>query len=135
MTTWPITLEGYLHPAKGKIDQYEFGRCDSNAIAKLPLPPYEVTASSTLEQRNPGIQITCQFGANTVQGQFHRTEADKMWIGTNRRSIEGPPATRRWHHFVSFFGIKVCVDDKEIPVYLDFYPDLRVVIRLQCPSS
>ena len=133
---WPITLDGYLGPARGKIDQYEFNCRDKASInAKLPLGsgnPYVVTVSQHKGHRNKGIQVTVQFNHHKVLGQFHRHAENKpkgIWIGSNFTN-QRLAATNAWRHFVSHFGIAVGKDDKTIPVYLDFYNNLLIIIRL-----
>jgi len=135
MINWPITLDGCLSPARGKIDQYEFNCRDKASInAKLPFGsgnPYVVTVSPHKGHRNKGIQVTVQFNDHKVSGQFHRHAANKpkgIWIGSNRTN-QGSDATKAWRQFVSHFGITVGKQGKTIPVYLDFYNNLLIVIR------
>lgn len=128
-----MTLDGILDPARRKLDQYEF-YCRYKAIIneKLPLNPYRETVSKDRRKRNKGLQVTVQFNHHTVLGQFHRHPKNKrkgIWIYSDR-SNQGPVATEQWNQFVSRFGIRVGVDEKTIPVYLDFYYDL-IVIRLR----
>ena len=138
---WPVILNGCLHPARGKTDQYEFCCHDKLTVdSKLPsIPgnPYQVTVSPTTDQRNKGIPVTCEFNKQTVKGQFHRfptSRKDKrIWIGTNRRN-GGPSATAEWHKFMSYFGITVGARNKKLPVYLELHPDPRIVIRLRHES-
>ena len=140
-TIWPVTLDGFLGPARGtKVNQYEFYCHDLISIGvKLPLTlgnPYRVTASSVPGQRNKGLQVTCKFKHYTVLGQFHRhTGREGIWLSsdyTNRHS----GATKEWHEFVSYFGIKVKKQNKTIAVYLDFYSTpLEIVIRLKRVTS
>lgn len=141
---WPIILNGYLEPARSGINQYEF-HCHNKPNgytidSRLPLihgNPYKVTVSPTTDQRNKGIPVACEFNKQTVKGQFHRyptSRKDKrIWIGTNRRN-GGPSATAEWHKFISYFGITVGVDKKKLPVYLEFHPDPKIVIRLRQES-
>ena len=95
-----------------------------------------MTASSVPGQRNKGLQVTCKFKHYTVLGQFHRhTGREGIWLGsdyTNRGSV----ATKKWHEFVTYFGIKVKVQNKTIADYLDFYSTpLEIVIRLKRVTS
>lgn len=140
-TIRPVMLDGFLGPARRtKVNQYEFYCHDQISIGvKLPLTsgnPYRVTASPIPGQRNKGLQVTCKFKHYTVLGQFHRhTGREGIWLSsdfTNRRS----DATEEWHKFVSHFGIKVNVQNKTIPVYLDFYNNpMDIVIRLKRATS
>ena len=141
---WPVILNGYLEPSRGKTDQYEFhchNKHNRHTIdSKLPLipgDPYKVTVSPTEDQRNKGIGVTCKFNKQTVKGQFHRfspsTKNKSIWIGSNYRN-GGRSATAQWHKFVSYFGITVGVHHTQIPVYLEFHPTLEIVIRLRNES-
>jgi hypothetical protein len=65
-------------------------------------------------------------------GQFHRHKGGEgIWISsdyTNRGSV----ATKRWHEFVSHFGIKVGVKNKTVAIYLNLYGGPLVIdIRLK----
>jgi hypothetical protein len=138
MNGWPVTVEACLKPARAKLDQYEFVSRDRVGIHNLPLHPYAVTVSLVRGRRSFGITIKCVFGAYAVDGQFHRRPGDRsIWLGSNFSTARGHDqnATIRWRAFVSRFGVNVGVDDKEIPVYLDFYEDLRVVIRLRSKGT
>lgn len=131
MITWPVPINGILTPARGSVDQYEF-QCRSYKAISSALPlvsgnPYTVTVSNISGKRNKGIPIKCEFNNHAETGQFHRGK--RIWIGTNR-TLGGNGATTAWHKFISHFGIVVGKTYKIIPVYLDFYPDLVVVIRL-----
>jgi len=138
---WPIILNGCLHPSRGNIDVYEFCCHDKLTIdSKLPLipgNPYQVTVSECNGKRKDGILVTCEFNKQTVKGRFHRYPAYKpnkgIWIGTDGRR-GGKYATKAWHKFISYFGITVGVDNKELPVYLELHPDPRIVIRLRHES-
>lgn len=131
---WPITLDGFLGPARQKKDQYEFSCRDKASVnAKLPLDPYKATVSQDRGRRNKGLQVTVQFNHHTVLGQFHRHPKNKpkgIWIYSDRAS-RGPVATNQWNQFVSRFGIRVGVDEKTIPVYLDFHYNRLIAIRLR----
>ena len=133
MSTWPVTICGELSPAFGtKIDQYEFRRLNPKSF--VPLSPYSNTW--TKYERSPGITITCQFQSYHELGQFHRKRENgkdvKIWIGSNRRGNPNPDVqTKNWHSFISRFGIKVGISNTSVPVYLDFYEDLKVIIRLK----
>lgn len=130
---WPVTLEGFLGPARTtKLDQYEFYCHNRTAIINsLPVNSYGVTASPIAGQRKKCRQITCKFNNHTVLGQFHRKVGSKsIWIGSNY-TIQGHAATMNWHNFLPFFGITVGKSNKIVPVYLDFYSTLLVVIRLR----
>ena len=131
---WPITLDGSLSPARGNLDQYEFSCRDK---AKLPLDPYKETVSQDQRRRNKGLQVTVQFNHHIVLGQFHRHPENKpkgIWIYSDR-SIRGPVATDEWNQLVSHFGIRVGANEKTIPVYLDFYYDRLIVIRLRLSAG
>lgn len=100
---WPVTVEGVLHPAQGKINQYEFYIKKTIIATKLPLTPYKPTASTIKGLRNKGIQVICKFRSfNSVECQFHRSSKVGVWIGsdfTNR----GHVARQEWITFVSHF--------------------------------
>lgn len=126
MTTWPITIKGEIYPARGSLTQWEIGHCDKSKIHELPQNPYGETVGKLPE----GTQIECQC-KNTipVMGRFHRHPNDKgIWISTNRFE-EGPSATDKWYDYLSSFGIIKGKYHGKIPVYLDFYPNLKVEIR------
>jgi hypothetical protein len=136
MNAWPVSIDGILTPARKKITQYEFQCRDYKIIANL-LPlissnPYKKTVSSVKNKRNTGIPITCIFNKNTVESQFHR--GNRIWIGSNY-TLAGISATKKWRKFISNFGIIVGKDNNIIPVVLDFYQDLKVVIRLSDKSA
>jgi hypothetical protein len=131
-----VTIEGVLKPARKKLNQYELQCLDVNSInSNLPLTPgnpYVVTVSRIVGRRNKGIPVTCEFNNNPpVIGQFHRGR--RIWIGTNK-TIAGISATNAWHQFMLLFKITVGLTDTEIPVYLDFYSNLQVVIRLRAQN-
>lgn len=136
MVTWPVTIDGILTPAHGDPNQYEF-QCRSYKAINSALPlasgnPYTVTVSSIPGKRNKGIPIECKFNNyDPVECQFHRRQ--RIWIGSNR-TLGGWAATDYWRRFMIHFGIVVGVTKKTIPVYLDFYPNLSVVIRLSTGS-
>jgi len=135
MINWPVIIEGFLSPARGKLDQYEFWCRDRAAInSKLPLVPgnpYVLTASDNPMGRNKGIEITCKFNNHRVLGQFHRkVNSNGIWLGTNRTN-EGPVATSYWHKFISLFGVRAGKDYIKLPVSLEFYPEKIVIIRLR----
>ena len=141
---WPIILNCYLEPARGSTNQYEF-HCSNKHNAytidsKLPLipgNPYQVTVSQCKGKRKHGIPVPCIFRQWTVIGQFHRHPPSqrnkRIWIYTDY-SNRGIIATEQWHKFISYFGITVGHDDTQIPVYLEFHPDPKIVIRLRQES-
>lgn len=137
---WPITLNGFLGPArKTKLDQYEFYCHDKASItAELPLNPgnpYIETVSQVKGRRNKGLTLTLKFSYHTILGQFHRHRGNEgIWIGSDYTN-RGSDAKNEWHGFVSLFGITVGVDDKTIPVSLDFYNTPMIVIRPKSPSE
>jgi hypothetical protein len=137
LITWPVTLDGVLGPAWGKVNQYEFHIDNPSYVnTKLPLipgNPYVVTSSTIKNKRNKGIKATCNFGPYTVIGQYHRTSEGGIWLGSNRTK-GGAVATKQWHTFVGHFGVKVGCNNMTIPVHLDFYPTLQVCIRKAIPK-
>jgi hypothetical protein len=139
MISWPVTLNGFLSPARGKLDQYEFWCRDRAAIAAaLPLVtgnPYVETVSTIKGMRQRGIQITCKYADHTVRAQFHRKTGSKgIWIGSNFTN-EHDIALRAWRNFVAHFGVTVGMAHPAIPIQLEFHvqstfhPSLLVVVR------
>ncbi len=129
MDVWPITIKGEICPAHGSLTQWEIGHGSRRSVAQLPLNPYGVTTGTPV-LRKVGLPITCTYNSHSVTGQFHRYSDNKgICIYTNR-SVDGPSATDKWYSFLSLFGIEKGKSHENIPVYLDFYSDLVVVIRL-----
>jgi len=68
---------------------------------------------------------------NSVEAQFHRYPNNRgVWLYTDR-SNRGAIATEEWNKFILHFGIKVGEMHDPIPVYMDFYQDKTVIIRLR----
>jgi len=129
MSVWPITIKGEIYPGHGIPTQWAIGQRDKSEIGQLPLNPYDETCG-TRNQPKSGIPITCKYKNVSVVGQFHRKPKNKdIWIYTNR-SNDGTPATDEWYKFLSSFEITKGSPHEDIQVYLDFYPNLVVVIRL-----
>ena len=132
---WPVDLEAFLSPARGKLNQYEFWSRNTAEINKslplVPNNPYIETGSKIQKQRNRGIQITCSFNSATVLAQFHRKLNSRgIWIGSNY-TIQGKIAVIKWKSFLTNFKVIVGRDNIMIPVVLKFYPDLKVDIHLR----
>jgi len=129
VTTWPITITGEIYPAHGIPSQWEIGHCQRSEISQLPLNPYTVTCG-TPNQPRPGITIICIHTNSSVVGQFHRKPDNKsIWLYTDW-SNGGLLATNNWYSFLfTSFGIVKGQSHVKIPVYLDFYPNLKVEIR------
>jgi hypothetical protein len=66
-----------------------------------------------------------------VPAQFHRKlNSQGIWIGSNY-TIQGKIAVTKWKSFLLNFKVIVGRSNIMLPVILEFYTDLRVVIRLR----
>ena len=141
MDVWPITIEGCIHQVRKHPKRWEIGHCNKSQILELPLDIYYETVGTKDGYLGipQGIQIRCEdnnLPPQSVNSLFHRYRNNKgIWIASLFRKTHDPVEVYNWYNFLSSFGAQQGHLQDDIPVYLEFYADLKVIIRLRTGNS
>ena len=141
MDVWPITIEGCIHQVRKDPKRWEIGHCNKSIIPQLPIATYYETVGTSEGYLGipQGIQIICEnkhLPSQSVKSLFHRFRYNEgIWIASLFRKTHDPAEVNNWYNFLSAFGAHRDHLQDDIPVYLDFYSDLKVIIRLRTGNT